>query len=507
MASDAFWDLNLAQWIKDEGNYKYEPLYRCAGFNDCIGFMPPILYHATAIFSLASGLEIYDAIYILIILISSLSILMWYFIIRRFDKKIAMLSLPLTFFLYKMFFLTVFTWGKWKFITMQIFLFAFIWILLAPELKKRYLLLGIFAASVFMSHVAEIIYIPILAIIYLAVTYFKEKDTKKLFDRSKVLAIAAGIAIIISSYLIIIIIKVWPHGPIATFQNIAPTWDKAVMANFGIVVWIIIIGALFGLYFAFKKTSNEVFFAYFLAIAGFANLIGFAFAFHARYYWPIYMSLLFGIAIYFILLLPIKSIVKVWRLEYTMILSLIIAGIVIYSIYQPLGNDGLMNSDRWQLFNWIDHNAEKDAKVYFFYGDTFSQNAILWTTKRVSYLANVGDIVDSIKNSTLKRYYKLELTGPTDTQYAYGSIFSPKFHLLETNQSYFSGKSDICSFDYYVFEKASAQPVLAQFNIAMGNELLKNNWMQLVANNQLGFIIKNTQPGKDCFPKEGVKIG
>ena len=38
-------------------------------------------------------------------------------------------------------------------------------------------------------------------------------------------------------------------------------------------------------------------------------------------------------------------------------------------------------------------------------------------------------------------------------------------------------------FNYYIFDKASQQPVLAQYNMIIANELLKKEWVKVVYGN------------------------
>ena len=97
LASDAFQHQNRAESIKQMGNYRYEAPYVAAGFKDSVIFYMPAMYHMSVLLSHMSGLETHDTNYFLVFLAFTLSILLVYFLIRRFNSKVALLSLPLAF--------------------------------------------------------------------------------------------------------------------------------------------------------------------------------------------------------------------------------------------------------------------------------------------------------------------------------------------------------------------------------------------------------------------------
>ena len=40
-------------------------------------------------------------------------------------------------------------------------------------------------------------------------------------------------------------------------------------------------------------------------------------------------------------------------------------------------NQGMMNPFHWSALKWLSENTAKDSKIYFFYGDIYSQDALL----------------------------------------------------------------------------------------------------------------------------------
>jgi len=94
-------------------------------------------------------------------------------------------------------------------------------------------------------------------------------------------------------------------------------------------------------------------------------------------------------------------------------------------------------------------------------------------------------------------------------QYAYRNSFFDFGYKVEDvggREYYTSRQHDICDFDYYIVDKVSAQQVLAQYNILVATELLKNEHISVVFDNPMTTILKNSQRGLDCLPAGGVVI-
>jgi len=97
------------------------------------------------------------------------------------------------------------------------------------------------------------------------------------------------------------------------------------------------------------------------------------------------------------------------------------------------------------------------------------------------------------------RQYATELPGDGGGGIAYRkSFFSFGLYNNEVPEDYFWGKKDICRFDYFVFDKASSQQALAQYNAIIVKKLLEKN-SEPVFENQIVAILKNGKPGGDCI--------
>ena len=78
-------------------------------------------------------------------------------------------------------------------------------------------------------------------------------------------------------------------------------------------------------------------------------------------------------------------------------------------------------------------------------------------------------------------------------------LFSSGNYVEEKGLSYFKNETDICDFDYYVFDKLTAQqPGLVQYNLAVRDNMIKNG-MEEAFSNQLVSVVKNKNRGVNCI--------
>ena len=502
LASDTFQHQIRAEAIKDAGNFRYEANYISMGLEKVVGRYPPILYHLAVIFSYSSGLEVYDAIYFIVFLFASLSALVIYLIIRKFNKNIALLSLPLSILIFAPGSYMGFTWGHWPSILSQFFLIAFFWSISKINVKFSFILIAIFMSAMALTHTSELIFGILFLIIFFIINVLNK--TFKLSEVKTVL-IAAIASFVISFYYFIIFKNTWAVAQPFSFA-VMPVWEGnpgLYLINFGVLLIFIIIGAILSL-LIIKKAHISLIIALSMLLLGFTNYIGFdSRAFQIRFFWPIYLSVLFGFSIYKLS----RLVVKKWNILYSAILSIIFIILLIGIIkvpyvhhYEKISTPGIMNQYHWKILNWFPKNTKQDAKIYFFYGDIYNQDALLRNSKRAHYLVDPTDFIQALNNRTIKRNYLTESPGDGGGSLSYrGSFFKFKNYYKEKSSEYFFGKRDICNFDYYVFDKVSRQPALAQYNLLIASELIKKDFISKVFENEVSIILKNNKPGVDCI--------
>ena len=202
----------------------------------------------------------------------------------------------------------------------------------------------------------------------------------------------------------------------------------------------------------------------------------------------------------------LRFIVKKWNFIYSIALLVIFTFALLGAVkipltpqYQKVASPGIMNPYHWNALYWLSKNTESNSKIYFFYGDIYSQDALLRNSKRFHYQVDPDDFVKSLQERKVKRYYTSELPGDQG-----GGIWmrSGIFAFNEATQAiqseYFFGPQDICRFDYVVFDKVSRQQVFAQYNLIIASELLKKG-MARAFENEVVVILKNNNIGGDCI--------
>jgi|TARA_Y100000310_G_scaffold336415_1_gene420885 hypothetical protein len=501
LASDTFQHQVRAQSIKDAGNYRNEASYIVMGVENSIGYYPPVIYDISIILSYLSGLEVYDTIYLLVFLFAGLASLVMYLIIRQFNKHVAMIALPISLLVFSGSLYTGFTWGHWPTILSQFFLICIFWYTSRINLEKSYIFLGIFAAATFMTHTSEALFAGFYLGLFLIASIIIAKKID--FGIIKNYIFGGIMALVIVFHFFVIFKNVWlPRQPFEF--AVSKTWDNPTiyLVDFKLLLLFMVVGAIISLFFI-KKSLVPALASLTMLLIGSGNYFGFREkAFQLRFLWPIFLSFLIAFGIYWLL----KLIIKEWRLVYSMgiaiviILVLAVNAVPFVPHYVKLESSGIMNRFHWQGLNWIAENTEKDSVIYFFYGDIYSQDALLRNSKRTHYQVVPEDFVDAVNNKEIRRFYDTELPGDAGGGAPYrNSFFSFGFGLDELPSEVRFGEKDICQFDYFVFDKVARQPVLAQYNLIIASELQNKDFVNVVFDNQVLFIMKNNNPGADCI--------
>ena len=125
---------------------------------------------------------------------------------------------------------------------------------------------------------------------------------------------------------------------------------------------------------------------------------------------------------------------------------------------------------------------------------------MLRNAKRTHYQATPEGFADAINKREVRRDYDSELPGDAGGGAPIRqSLFSFRFGIDELPAEARVGTKDICGFNYLVFDKKSMQPVLAQYNLLIANELLKKGYIKIVFENNDVIVLKNSNVGADCI--------
>lgn len=502
LASDAFQHQTRVEWIKDEGNYRGEAPYIVFGIKDVIGYYPPVIYHLSVLLSYASGLETYDTLQFMVFFAASLAAIVMYFIIRKFNKQVAILSLPLTVLLFYNGLYTGFTWGHWPSLLSQLFLVGFFWHVANIGLRHSFVFFALFLSAIILTHTAEAIFAAMFFAVFLAYKLLRKEFGFGIIKN----AVYGSIITAIATFNFLVIFKfVWAVRQPFTL-SVKSSWDAPLMffGNFGILLAFFAISIIVSLAWFKKKDMLPFVIAVSMLLFSYTNYVGFdTRAFQLRFFWPIYLSFLLGLGIFY----AVNLIYKNWKTLHSIAVSIIVVIILTTSSfafipsYRKLATPGIMDIFHWESLQWLDKNTEKGAKVYFFYGDIYNQDAVLRNAKRFHGLVVPDDYVDAASKREIRRFYETELPGDGGG----GAVQRPSFFSFHFAADgigdTLAGKKDICQFDYFVFDKASRQPALAQYNILLANELAKKDFIAQVFQNQLVVILKNSRSGEDCIEK------
>lgn len=509
-ASDAFQNYGIAVGIQEQGDYRQQPIAVAGGYKDVVGHHPPILYVLPGIFSSISGLPVYDSIFLIVLLFFSIAPLGIYFIIRKHNKNLAIIALPFSLLIFTGKFYSAFTWGQWGFLTGNFFAIFAAWAATRFEMRKCYVLLALFLTSAFYGHAAGFIFASGFALVYAALLILHKKfEVAAIKEVAKNLAIVGIIFFALSAYYIIIFQNTWARSQPFTFEAVSVKdiqegrpFPAIIEKDFGpVLLVLLVIGLVVAGLILFKSFDSSIIAGLFLSGLGYSNMIGFGSrAFQLRFIWPLYLSVFFGLAIY----RPLRLLLKNWRTFYSVGIALIAGAILLLVYYTPIPATlfELVSQEHWDGMTQISKNTEKDSKVLFLFQDFMSQTAIYYATQRETYLVEVKDYLKAIDESRVKRSYVTARNAEFSTGLPYRKgLFSFGYHKEEEK---LFRERDICSFDYYVVDKAVLSlPEIASYNLLLLKEFIDNG-MQVVYNNEALTILKNGNKGGACVDETGI---
>ncbi|MBD3310696.1 hypothetical protein GF351_05765 [Candidatus Woesearchaeota archaeon] len=518
MASDAFQHQVRAESIKQMGNYRHEPFWAAAGYKDAVGFYPPVLNDLSVMLSYGSGAETYDTIYFLVFFFIALGSILFYLVVRDFSRNLAIISLPFAILVFSNNAYWGFVTGHWPSTMAQFFLIAVFWVMMRFRLEKSYLLLAVFVSAIIMSHASEVLFAVMFIAVFAGLKLLSKKmDSKEKKRMVRNLAIAVLIVLLLTFYFAVILKFTWlassQGSMLSSFESQPADLEgpALVLQDLGIVAVILLVGVAFSVWAIWKRSPSGLTASVLMFLAGYGNHIGLVhWTGQIRYLWPLYFSAAAGFGIYSILKMSIKR----WKVVYSF-------GIAIFLIlwftgtfgipphYDRIEGRGLMDPYHWDAFTWTAENTPEDSTVYFFYGDIFSQNAMLRNTERKHIMYTSKGLEEVFSESLVPRYVHSKLIGDSHgVYYAYRrSFFDYGYYFIEDGgRDAYYRYYDICDMDYLFLDKVSQQPALAQYNLLIRQELLSRDGFEEVYSNEVVSIIRNNNPGIECLPEEGVKI-
>ncbi len=505
-ASDTFQQQTRAEGIKDAGSYLYEPPFIVKGYTDVVGYYPPVIHHLGILLHYSSGVPLYDTIYLMVFLSAILATFVMYMIIRETSKLVAILSLPLSVLLFFSKSFIGFTWGHWASIVGQLFLICIFWSLMKKDVKQSWVLLGISFAGLALSHTSELVYGAGFVILYGAYLACVGQFSK---DYVKALLYAALVSGVFAFYNLLVFVQSFQVVNPYTFQ-VSKDWGGTPIFALGDFGWLLLIMAV-GLVVSVlkhRKVAIPFLIGMFMLLIGYTNYIGFGIrAFQPRLFWPLYFMFFLGFGLYVAINFLSENARCAAAMGIAVVLLILFSGAVQVSgipSYAKLSGQGLMDEWHWEGFQWISQNTPNDAKIYYFYGDVYGQDAILRNSKRFHAQVVPEDFIKGVQNGTIRRVFETEV--PAD--HGAGMPYWKSFPIIGLHQREDMGKfmwktvHDVCDFDYFVFDKLSRIEALSQYNLLIANSALGNN-STLVFQNDVVAIVRNDKKGGECI-EEGT---
>lgn len=519
-ASDSFQHQVRAEAIKDAEHFRYEASYISLGIEGVVGRYPPVLYHLSVLLSHISGLETYDTIVFIVLLFGCVGVALMFYIIKRFNSRVALLSLPLCILTFTMPASVGVVFGHWPSFVSQAFMLLFFWLFLFYEVDEFWFFLGIVFSGIVFTHTSEAVFSVIFTALFYAVLFFTKKLSLKQIIKT---GIGFVFSAVISSYYLIVFMQTWAGSSPYKFA-VDPEWvgnPGFYLPMLGLLLVPLVIGAVFSLS---KLKSLPVAFgvSWAMLICGYMNYIGFQLrSFQLRFFWPIYLSVFFGLGLYLVgsLLWSLFSSAlsnffskQMWFVTFSfsfLVVSMLLIGGVVsvqgIPSYVRQQGFGLVDSSSWDTFSWIARNTPENAQIYFLFGDIYTQDAVLRTTKRRHQQIVPQDYIQAYSENKIKRFYKSEKPGDNGGSLKKWGTFPVMVDPDEVYDPTFGTHiRDICQFDYFVVDRVTSVRELSEYNVAIGEALSENDFINAVHVNDRTFILHNAKPGEDCIEERAM---
>ncbi|MBI2662478.1 glycosyltransferase family 39 protein [Candidatus Woesearchaeota archaeon] len=513
-ANDAFYKYNRAHNLAETSNWKNIEEYTVEGRKDLLQDDSPLAYVLTVVFSSNSKIPDFDAYQLIGIISKILAAFIIYMIIRKFNPKVALISLVIVPFIFIKNNFISFYFG-WIPITLAAsILILLIWLLLNFELKSAWLILGIIISSVLLTHLSEFYYAILITNIILIYLLIKNKNRKILTKTSYALVIF----IILTFYFLPIFINnslsLAQDKSVVTISALKqPSFPITLLSDFSFFQYFIILGILISFYYCYQHKEKIIYFLplYILIIISNFPLLGMHDRFYQlRYFWPIIFMIFFGLSIYYIInlilrLKPFKNINDNLQNIIYIILTLLFIILSINLYYTPPSPNSLVvNKDMWEGMQWVKNNIPENKTILIVHGDSYQQHGIFLMFGKVIHQIKDEDYYTKLNSGQISKNYTIRKFIHGYDYYKRTGFFTfepVKLGKPEWEQTRGWEETNLCDFEYYVIDKPSRFPQVINYNAKIRATLLNNKDFTEIFSNGWYSILKNNNPGADCLGK------
>ena len=502
-ATDGYVYSKITRGVYDLGHFRTHPDYASLWYNDSVAYHPPLLPVLAAGFAHTSGLSPVESLALIVPLLALFSAFIFYWLIRTWNTKVALISAALFVFLYINNFIIGYTWGQVLFYMGTFFLVSLLYFTSKTEIKHWWLPAGILIAGTVNGHTPAAAFFYGFLVFMLATKFlFKKLAKQELYWWLKQIGLASILALVLSiNYLAIFSSAYYdPSSQLAFTKPMLPEEFGSIRVPLvydfsNPVFYILLFGVVLSIFIARKQLPHVLIASGFMFLVGLSNYLGiralFFRAFQTRFLWPVYLAVFFGIPIYFIAKRFSKKII-IFAL-----LGLLITGFFVYKHYHPMYSN-IIDDKQWEGVQWIEKNTPEHARILYFYGDLQDQ----WVryVKRDVHLVAVDQMVRIAQGENFTRTLMIEPFPINDARLMYRTGFFSFVRRAEVeNITVQTGPFDVCDFDYYSLDVQTAfAPPLIQANLYFAGTFV-NHSMSIVYQNERLAILKNNNRGGECL--------
>lgn len=504
-AQDAFIFLSYQYYLEESGNWAHLAPYLARGHHDVIQSQPSALEILSTLLAQTTGLAFPTTTYVTVMLLVFLAVFCFYFIIRSFNPKIALLALPLNVLLFSNVFMSAFTWGNWPFFAGTAMFVLFLWCLCHS--KERFIpaLMTLALAAVAFAHTSEYVFAGFVLATVLAFAIarsgrelLRERFASPLVAEWKPVILAGLASFAIALPYLIIFVQTFMHDyqpqylspesqGLSLFVSVAtPGLWLALALAAGAVIGIVLL-----------PKHRVLLISTIMLLIGFTNYVGTGKrGLETRYFWPVYLSVFFGLLLYVVLKNVLKNRLSTRACA---LISIALIAALGSHYYADVSGAGLLSREGWQGMEWIARETPLNASALYVYGDAYGQAAVLFNVRRNTDVILVEDYVAMAQAGGLRRTVQTERVFDHTGDIAYRTGLFTLSHYKDTPDFAARGPRDLCGFDYYVLDKVSRIPGAAQFNTAIAQSLTSTGNFSTAYENPGVLILRNPQPGGDCL--------
>jgi len=500
VAGDMFWVTQMAEGVKETGQIKKIPAYSMGGFEDAAFSRPPFAYMYFVFLADFMGSEVYDTMIHFNLIFNILTILGLYLFLRKINKQLAMLSIPLTLMIFHFPFNTNFTWGlqmtnaNMFFVAVLLLLFSYL------MMDWMWLVFGIISAGAFYAHGRELLYMLVGVALYLAYLIYTRKFDINLFKKLVYSGITGFILILPWVPLMYFIVAGGESSLLWKTLSFDHLNNVVYFSHFGLLSWIMIAGIILSIVYLFfgrkevtYKYALPIFFGFAFLFVSFSNyVLGYRSASQIRHFLP-YTSVIFlGLPLYFLLSALYRNfkIPGKTRNFCTVALAIVFIGFI-YMNYFPNASPeyAVSNPTTWESFEWIRENTPEDSTIAVLYGDNFYQYSLFLLTKRQTSIVDQQKFIEHVPKKNLASEFFMR---PVVMMSAY----VPKGLSFEA-RTFPDGTWSVCDFDYVYMNKISQYKEVTEYNQNLIKALQEESEFTQEYENQLAVLLKNN--GGECF--------